>query len=271
MKVRVRCPRCGKVDEYEPVEEDAEEIKEKGLSHVAFYHGDHVLVAYFDSEGSVRRALVFKSAGPAGGPEGLGMTIQDLRSLMGDEGLALALAALTSGAGVVLASSDPSLAREASSGLGRLVPGARISAAEGPEELLRALGKPGSVVIASRRAIEEARPKLGKAVLLDLDSEVGVRLGRKEKKALRALVKIIEEATGLRSEGSRVAFFRSKLGRLRGLFRKASAALGEQLSKKDVRAAVRDLTGTDKEEFDLLCFMLERFGSKYPGRAGPPA
>jgi len=61
VKIRVRCERCGKIEVYEPDEEDLRRAEETGLVPISFHHGDHVLVVYFDKKASIRRITIYKS------------------------------------------------------------------------------------------------------------------------------------------------------------------------------------------------------------------
>ena len=258
--VRVRCPRCGQVAEYEPTGEELKAAEEKGLSSIAFCHGDHVLVVYFDAEGAVRRTLLFKSAGPAGAVRP-GMTFSDLRSLLGDERLALALSALVAGGHVVLASSSEPLALEVSSALRALSahPDARVEVVEGPEELRSLQDRPpGTIIVVSKDVLARAG-NLGRAVVIDLEERGRPKLTRKEKKGLKALLKALEEAGSLEGEGAKVAFLKDKLGRFREFLSKALKAL-EEHERIGEPALIRMVKpGMKKEELDLLYFMLEEF------------
>jgi len=68
MVLKIRCPRCGRLEEYEPSDEDMREAREKGLASISFWHGDHTLIVFFDTSASIRRSVVIKAAGARSGP-----------------------------------------------------------------------------------------------------------------------------------------------------------------------------------------------------------
>ena len=259
--IRVRCPRCGRIDEYEPTEGDLRDARERGLSSIAFYHGDHVLVVYFDAEGSVRRSLVFRSAGGSIEAVKPGMTLSDLRSLVGDERLALALSALISGGRLILASSSGPLALEVFSAIRALMEPAdmKVEVVEGPEGL-EDMGShpPGTVLIVNRDLLAKSGD-LRQAVVIDLEERGGPKLTRKEKKGLRALLRVLEEAGALEGEDARIAFLKDKVKRFRELLEKALEVFQEH-ERIGEPALIRKVDpGMSKEELDLLYFMLEEF------------
>jgi len=259
--IRVRCPRCGRIDEYEPTEGDLRNARERGLSSIAFYHGDHVLVVYFDAEGSVRRSLVFRSAGGPIEAVKPSMTLSDLRSLVGDERLALALSALISRGRLILASSSDSLALEVFSVIRALMEPAdtKVEVVEGPEGL-KDIGShpPGAVFIVNRDLLAKSGD-LGQAVVVDLEERGGPKLTRKEKKGLRALLRVLEEAGALEGEDARIAFLKDKVKRFRELLEKALEVFQEH-ERIGEPALIRKVDpGMSKEELDLLYFMLEEF------------
>lgn len=59
--IRYKCPVCGAEGSYVPDEKDLSQLKETGIASFSVYHKDHVLVIWFDKEGSVRAYDVFKA------------------------------------------------------------------------------------------------------------------------------------------------------------------------------------------------------------------
>ena len=260
--IRVRCPRCGRIDEYEPTEGDLRNARERGLSSIAFYHGDHVLVVYFDAEGSVRRSLVFRSAGGPIEAVKPSMTLSDLRSLVGDERLALALSALISRGRLILASSSDSLALEVFSVIRALMEPAdtKVEVVEGPEGLKDIGSRPPGAVFIVNRDLLAKTGDLGQAVVIDLEERGRLKLTRKEKKGLKALLRVLERAGALEAgEDARIAFLKDKVRRFRELLEKALEVFQEH-ERIGEPALIRKVDPRmSKEELDLLYFMLEEF------------
>ena len=257
MRIKVGCPACGRVEEYEPDEEDMRVAQERGVASVSFFHGDHVLVVHFDASGMARRVAVLKTVGEVRAPA---MPFEDLINIVGKERLALVLAALPSGGKAILASSSRDLAQGAFMALRRLLEPMGISGevASDEEGLRAAADRPGgTVIIADRSALPGAVGLPPDVVVIDLD--VPSRLTRREKKALRVLLKTLDKALRLRDEDSKVAVVRSRLLRLKVLVEKAAEILG-QVSMIGETMLRRTLDPSmSAEELDLVLFALSRF------------
>lgn len=279
MSIRATCPTCGKVEEYTPDEEDIKVAKARGVASISFNHGDHVFIVFFDASRKVRRTTtlkvvpsrpttIAKPAEEARPPsprravpvkEAPTMPFDDLCSLLGEEKLALMLVALTANARVVVASSSPDLAKSVCSTVLSLMGPveAVVDEALGPEELRPALSKPSGMVITEHGSLIAIGDVPSHVAVIDL--ETSIKLSRKERRGLRAMLKAIEKAKKLRGEATKVAFIRSKVVRLRMLFEKALDVLGkmdrigETVFKRKVDPAITP------DELDALYFALKRF------------
>jgi len=257
MPIRAVCPTCGKVEEYEPDEEDKRAVRERGLAYVAFFHIDHVLVIYFDASFNIRRTTVFKTVRADTGPT---MHVEDLVATVGAEGLALLLASLVSGGKAILASSSPDLTRKICSAVRSLLKPVEVAAevAEDEEGLRAVADRPEGTVIMVDRSLLLSSPELPRHVaIIDLDAPV--RLDREEKRALRAILKLIKRASKIKDEISKISFLRSRLLRLRVLLERSLKLLSQVklIGEMDFRRRV-DPKMTF-EDLDLLYFLLERF------------
>ncbi|RLI10853.1 hypothetical protein DRO33_05125 [Candidatus Bathyarchaeota archaeon] len=285
MSVRASCPACGKVEEYTPDEEDLKVAAARGVASISFNHGDHIFVIFFDARGRVRRTITLKAvAGVAVAPEARpsevpaprppveevpaapaaptvpAIPFDDLCSLLGEEKLALMLAALASGTRVVLASSSLDLARNVASTASSLLGPIEVSVGEAatPEELKAACeGEGGAIVMTRHATLVEAGALPSGATVIDL--EVPVKLSRKERKGLKMVLKALRRAGELRDDATKRAFVRSKVLRLRTLLERALEVLdkvdriGEAALRRKVDPAMAP------EELDALYFILERF------------
>jgi len=257
MPIRVECPSCGRLEEYEPDEEDLASAKERGLAFISFYHIDHVLVVYFDASGAVRRTAVLKSVKEFPTPS---MPFEDLLEIVGKERLALMLAALASGGRVVLSSFAKDLAEKVYMALRNLLEPISLSAEiASDEESLKAVADrpPGTVVIADKSILAGAIGLPSHVLVVDLDSRSP--LEKKERRALKPLVKTLDEASKLREESSKLAVVRSRLLKLKVLIDRAMEVL-DKVSVIGETALRRKLDpGMSSEELRLLLFLLDRF------------
>jgi len=259
MIVRAKCPSCGQVEEYTPDEDDLRTAAEKGLASVSFYHGDHVFVIFFDTNGFVRRSTAIKTARP-GGEALKPMCFSDLCSLLGKERLALLLAALLPGGRAILASSSPDLAKSIYLAVRRLLGQVKLSAelVENADALASIAEKPGNTVFLTNRASLTGIGQLPGDVLA-LDLEVPLKLGKEEKKGLKALLKAIDEASKFKDEAAKESFFKNKLAGLRELLDKAAKLLNETGTFSE-RVLKRELgREVPSEELDFVFFALKRF------------
>ena len=261
--IRARCPRCGRMEAYEPGDEDLSVAREVGVASVSFFHDDHVFVVFFDPNGMIRRALVIRAAGPSettSAEPSPAMPLSALCSLLGEEALALALAALAADACVLVTSSSRELAGDVARSLtGLLGAGAEIREVTSSNELRAACdGRGASVVVADRHALAGPGELPSGAVLLDLDARA--RPDKKAVSALKPLVEDLRKALGLEGEEARHEFIRLKLARLRSLYRKALEVLQGTDMIEEASLVSEIEPGLPKEELQLLYLMLERFG-----------
>ena len=110
MLLRARCPRCGRVEEYEPSEEELKMARERGVASISFFHGDHVLLVFFDKSGLIRRLSAIKVAGAVPTAPTLSIPLEELCTLFGREGVAYLLSAFLSTERLALVSSSTELA-----------------------------------------------------------------------------------------------------------------------------------------------------------------
>ena len=257
MPIRVECPGCGRLEEYEPDEEDLASAREKGLAFISFYHIDHVLVVYFDASGAVRRTAVLKSVREFPTPS---MPLDDLLDVVGKERLALVLAALASGGRLVLSSFARDLAEKVYMALRNLLEPESLNAEiASDEEGLRAVADrpPGTVVIADRGILAAAIGLPPHVLVVDLDSKTP--LGKREKRALKPLIKTLDKASKLREESSKIAVVRSYLLKLKVLVDRAAEVL-DKVSVIGETGLRRKLDpNMSQDELRLLLFLLGRF------------
>ncbi len=257
MPIRVECPGCGRLEEYEPDEEDLASAREKGLAFISFYHIDHVLVVYFDASGAVRRTAVLKSVREFPTPS---MPLDDLLDVVGKERLALVLAALASGGRLVLSSFARDLAEKVYMALRNLLEPESLNAEiASDEEGLRAVADrpPGTVVIADRGILAAAIGLPPHVLVVDLDSKTP--LGKREKRALKPLIKTLDKASKLREESSKIAVVRSYLLKLKVLVDRAAEVL-DKVSVIGETGLRRKLDpNMSQDELRLLLFSLGRF------------
>jgi len=255
--IRVECPGCGRLEEYEPDEEDLASAREKGLAFISFYHIDHVLVVYFDASGAVRRTAVLKSVREFPTPS---MPLDDLLDVVGKERLALVLAALASGGRLVLSSFARDLAEKVYMALRNLLEPESLNAEiASDEEGLRAVADrpPGTVVIADRGILAAAIGLPPHVLVVDLDSKTP--LGKREKRALKPLIKTLDKASKLREESSKIAVVRSYLLKLKVLVDRAAEVL-DKVSVIGETGLRRKLDpNMSQDELRLLLFLLGRF------------
>jgi len=255
--IRVECPGCGRLEEYEPDEEDLASAREKGLAFISFYHIDHVLVVYFDASGAVRRTAVLKSVREFPTPS---MPLDDLLDVVGKERLALVLAALASGGRLVLSSFARDLAEKVYMALRNLLEPESLNAEiASDEEGLRAVADrpPGTVVIADRGILAAAIGLPPHVLVVDLDSKAP--LGKREKRALKPLIKTLDKASKLREESSKIAVVRSYLLKLKVLVDRAAEVL-DKVSVIGETGLRRKLDpNMSQDELRLLLFLLGRF------------
>jgi len=260
MPIRVRCPRCGQVNEYEPTEEDLRNARERSLSNIAFYHGDHILVVFFDANGSIRRTFILKSAKSLVEALRPGITISDLGSLIGDERLALALSVLIARGRLILVSSSTPLALEVFSLLRALVDhDVSVEIIEEPEGLKDLENRPPGIVFIMSQDLLTKAGDLGRAVVIDLEEREQPKLSRKERRSLKAILKVLKKARAQEREDLRIAFLNDKMKRFRELLERALKVFQEH-ERIGEPALVRKVDPKmSNEELDLLYFILEEF------------
>jgi len=61
MHIKYKCPVCQMEGSYVPDEDDFKQLEETGIASFSVYHGDHVLVIWFDKDGNIRGHDVFKA------------------------------------------------------------------------------------------------------------------------------------------------------------------------------------------------------------------
>ena len=257
MPIRVECPSCGRLEEYEPDEEDLASAREKGLAFISFYHVDHVLVVYFDVSGTVRRTAVLKSVKEFPTPS---MPFEDLLEIVGKERLALMLAVLASGGRLVLSSFAKDLAEKVYMALKNLLEPIGLSAeiATDEESLKAAADRPpATVVIADKSILVGAIGFPSHVLVVDLDSKLP--LEKKERRLLKPLVKVLDEASKLREESSKLAVVKSYILKLKMWIDRAVEIL-EKVSVIGETVLRRKLDpDMSSEELRLLLFLLGRF------------
>jgi len=254
--MKVKCPKCGKVEVYEPDEEILKRAMEIGLASISFYHGDHVLVACFDSFGTVRGTSVVKVVSPL---KIKPMPLQDVVSLIGVEGLAILLTAIASEEKVLLLSHSDSLTRGLLAKIGEIVRPVKILTAwvEEPNEALAILRshRGMATIIGVPRVSYALVPS--NTLILKVGEPYNAR--KDEKKALKYLIKVIKSSLSLIDEYSRVALLNNTFLRLKKLIRDTIRALIERrrISKSELRALISPNMHMD--ELDLVLFALNRF------------
>ena len=263
MPFRVRCPRCGRIEEYEPDEEELRAAEEKGVVSISFFHGDHALVVFFDRGGLVRRLSVIKAAGGTVVATITAPPLEELCGLFGREKVAYLLSAFLSSGRLALISSSTDLAFRTYQALKEL------SGLERPAQVVEGPGDleelpENAVLIMNRETLASLASMPEGTALVDIG--VSFRPGRKEKKALGSVLSIIEQASRLGEEGKRL-FLRERLGRLRSLVEKAvellerDRVLNEDLLEQEVGRL-------EKEELRWLYYVLSEFGGVEPARLG---
>jgi len=257
MPIRVECPGCGRLEEYEPDEEDLASAREKGLAFISFYHIDHVLVVYFDASGTVRRTAVLKSVKEFPTPS---IPFEDLLKIVGKERLALMLTALVSGGRLVLSSFAKDLAEKVCTALKTLLEPTSLSAEIATdEESLKAVADrpPGTVVIADKSILVGAIGLPSHVLVIDLDSKTP--LEKKERRALKPVMKMLDDASKLKEESSKLAVVRSYLLRLKVLVDKAVEVLDKVsvIGETGLRRKLDPSMSSD--ELRLVLFLLGRF------------
>jgi len=260
MLLRVKCPRCGRLEEYTPTDEEVREAREKGLASISFFHGDHTLVIYFDMAGSIRRSIVLRSVGAMVGPA---MPFDDLRSLMGDERLALVLAALTSGGRVILASSSLDTVRSISQALAQLVAFREVLVKEvvRAEELKGAGDEPEGTMLLAEHALVSQVSEFPAHVLL-ADLEVPLDLSRDEKALLGPIIDVLGEAGKLKDEASKISLVRDRLSWLREVMEKVIELVGDRKVISEayiIYNLYREGYEVEMDHLELIYYMLDRF------------
>lgn len=261
MSFRVRCPRCGRVEEYRPGEEELRAAEEKGLVSVSFFHGDHSLVVFFDRSGLVRRLSVVKAAGGPMMAVATAFPLEELCVLFGVEKVAYLFSAFLSSGRLALVSLSTDLALKTYqtlkefSGLER--PAWLVEGPSGLEELPE-----NAVLIMDRKTLANLANLPEGTALVDI--EAAFRPGRKEKRGLRVVLNIIEQALHLGEEGKRL-FLRERLGRLRGLVEKAVELLA-RMGALNEDMLEREVGRLEKEELQWLRYVLSEFRGVEPAR-----
>ena len=257
MPIRVECPVCGRLEEYEPDEKDIALAKERGLAFISFYHIDHVLVIYFDASGTVRRTTVLKSVKEFPTPS---IPFGDLLDIVGKERLALILASLASGGRLVLSSFAKDLAEKVYMALKSLLEPMGLSAEIATdEESLRAVADrpPGTVVIADKDILVGAIGLPSHVLIIDLDAKTP--LEKKERRALKPLIDVLEDASKLEEESSKIALLKSRLLRLKMLVDRAVDVLDKVSMIGETGLRRRLDPNMSSDELKLLLFLLSRF------------
>ncbi len=258
MPVRVSCPVCGRIEIYEPEEEDVRTARERGLTSISFFHGDHALVVYFDANGQVRRTSVVKSIGEV--PATAAPPLSDIISTVGAENIAYLMAAVVSGGRVVIAFYSPELAQNLVANLRKLVKPLELPVfvinEAGEAAALREMPCPSAIIVRS-----SLLPEVGEAAkdMPVVDLSTPMRLDKESRKGLKVILDAIDHALRLRDESYRTAYLNARLARLRALAENALRLLGSVniIRESDFKKAVApDLTA---DELAFLYFALNEF------------
>ena len=116
----------------------------------------------------------------------------------------------------------------------------------------------GTIIVADKTILAVGTLSLpGHVPLVDLDRPT--RLDRREKRALRTILKVLKKASGMREEGAKLAFVRSRLLRLRVLLERCLKLLEQVdvIGEADLRRRIDPTVSSG--ELDFLYFVLERF------------
>jgi len=258
MPIRVSCPACGRIEIYEPEEEDIRTAREKGLTSVSFFHGDHALVVYFDANEQVRRTSVVKSIGEV--PATAAPPLSDIISTVGAENLAYLMAAVVSGGRIVMASYSPELAQNLVASLREFVKPLELPVfvigEAGEAAALREMPRP-SVIIVKSSLLPEVREAVKDMPVVDLSTPM--KLSKEGRKGLKVILDAIDHALRLRDESYRTAYLSARLMRLRTLAENALRLLGSVniIRESDFRKVVApDITS---DELAFLYFALNEF------------
>ena len=263
MPFKVRCPRCGRIEEYKPDEEELRVAEERGVASISFFHGDHVLVVFFDRGGLVRRLITIKAAGGTVVAARTAPPLEELCALFGREKVAYLLSAFLSSSYLALISSSTDLALRTYQALKEL------SGLERPAHVFEGPGDleelPENAVLIVNREVLVSLTDMPEGITL-VDIGASSRPGRKERKGLKVVLSIIEQASRLGEEGKRL-FLREKLGRLRSLVEKAVELLERNrvLNEDMLEQEVGEL---EKEELRWLYYVLSEFRGVELARLG---
>ena len=238
------------------------EASEKGMTSISFFHGDHVLVVFFDASGRVRRTNVIKTAAaPAAAPAAprRALSLEGLCAAIGTEKTAFLLAAFLAGGRLAVISTSPEMAEEICVALRDL------SGLERPivrvKEAGEALSAPeDTIIILSRDLAVELGEALRQMATVDLEARL--KLGRRERRGLRLLLDLLERALALREEGK--AFLRERLPRLAELMARTVELLGRMGALNE--AMLMRTLGIGREELDLIYYVLTTFRGVRPER-----
>jgi len=243
---------------YELEEEDIKTARERGLANISFFHGDHVLVVYFDASGHVRRTSVGKSIGEV--PATAAPPLPDMISTVGAENLAYLMAAVVSGGRVIMASYSPELAQNLVASLRELIKPLELPvfviSEPGEAAALREMPRPSAIIVGSS-VLPEVREIIKDMPIVDLSTPM--KLDKKSRKGLKVILDAIDHALRLRDESYRTAYLNARLTRLRTLAENALRLLGSVsvIRESDFKKAVAsDITA---DELAFLYFALNEF------------